>query len=213
MSGIPVHIYFVLDRSGSMQAIKDDVIGGFNAFLEDQKSEEGECRLTMIQFDSQAPNEVLYDAVEIQAARPLTANSFVPRGATPLLDAEGSMISRARRRETEREAAGEAGEAVLFVTFTDGLENASQEWSYKALTNAKREAEERGWAFSYLGCGHDAYGQSSRIGTNQASTRSFGASEVPAAMALMSGASARYRRRAGRGEYTDSARLFDKDEE
>ena len=55
MTEIPVHIYMVLDRSGSMELIKHDVIGGFNSFVEAQRREPGRCRLSMIQFDTQNP--------------------------------------------------------------------------------------------------------------------------------------------------------------
>ncbi len=213
MAEIPVHIYFVLDRSGSMEAIASDVIGGFNAFIADQKTEEGECRLTMIQFDSHDPAEILYDAIAIERVQPLTPERFVPRATTPLLDAEGWMIARARTRELERAEGGEGDEAVLFVTFTDGLENASLEWTYERLTIAKKEAEARGWAFTYLGCGHDAYEQSMRVGTSLFATRSFDAKDIKAEMRLMSTSSLRYRKQARRGRKGTSKDFYATDDD
>lgn len=213
MAEIPVHIYFVLDRSGSMASIASDVIGGFNAFIADQKTAEGECRLTAIQFDSHDPAEILYDAIAIEQVQPLTPERFVPRGMTPLLDAEGWMIARARTRELERAKEGEGDEAVLFVTFTDGLENSSREWTYERLTIAKKDAEERGWAFTYLGCGHDGYRQSMRIGTSLFATRSFDATHVVASMQEMSSSSLRYRRNAMRGRKGTSKDFYATDDD
>jgi Mg-chelatase subunit ChlD len=211
MTEIPVHIYMVLDRSGSMELIKHDVIGGFNAFVEAQRREPGRCRLSMIQFDTQNPAQIVYDGVALDEIDLLDERTFVPRSGTPLLDAEGWMISNARQQEAERQKAGEEDEAVLFVTLTDGEENSSREWSYKALTKAKRKAEQDGWAFMYLGCGHDAYAQGARIGTHRSSTRSYGEREVGLAMGDMSAATSRYRVRSSRGARTTSSELFDED--
>jgi Mg-chelatase subunit ChlD len=172
---IPVHIVLVLDRSGSMSGIAGDVIGGVNTFLAEQQAQEGRCRLTLVQFDSQGPFELVADAVKIGDVEPLTHRTYQPRGTTPLLDAEGRAIAHAEQREAARRAAGKADEAVLFVTYTDGLENASTEWNLQALTAAKKRCEEKGWTFLYLGCGHDAYGQAGRIGVHFANAQSFAA--------------------------------------
>ena len=80
-------ITIVLDRSGSMATTKSDVIGGFNRFVQDQKAVPGECRLTLVQFDSQDPYEVVRDAVPITDVQLLDDATFVPRANTPLYDA------------------------------------------------------------------------------------------------------------------------------
>ena len=170
---IPVHIVFVLDRSGSMGPLQNDVVNGFNKFLADQQAQPGKCRMTLVQFDSQDPLEVLCDATPIKDVKPLTTATYVPRGGTPLLDAEGRSILRIQARENERRLRNKKAESVLFVTYTDGEENASREWTFQKLTEAKKAAEERGWTFMYLGCGHDAYGQSSLAGTSVANTQVF----------------------------------------
>ncbi len=53
------HISVILDRTGSMESIRDDTIGGFNAFLKQQQAEPGYATMTLVQFDSQDPYEVL----------------------------------------------------------------------------------------------------------------------------------------------------------
>lgn len=169
---IPVHIVFVLDRSGSMETLRADVIGGFNRFLDEQKAQAGKCRMTFVQFDSDDPFELLADASPIADVAALSEATFRPRGMTPLLDAEGKAITRLRTRAAARKSAGKKDEAVLFVTYTDGMENHSREWTHASLSAAKKECEEAGWTFLYLGVGHDAYGQSASVGSLMTNTSS-----------------------------------------
>lgn len=196
---IPVHIVMVLDESGSMAGLADDLIGGVNTFLAEQRSLSGKCRLTLAKF---APFTVIHDAVRIGAVPDLTRADYAPSSSTPLLDAEGQAIAMAIRRETARERAGKRTEAVLFVTYTDGQENASQEWTYQRLTEKKAERTALGWTFLYLGAGHDVYAQSSLIGTFTANASSY--AHTPAGMHQMtantSAVATAYRGAASRGD-------------
>src|ERR1035438_2609360 len=87
------HITVILDRTGSMESIRDDTIGGFNTFLEQQKAEPGMATLTLVQFDTQDPYEVIHRFKRIQEVPALTRETFVPRASTPLLDALGRGIN------------------------------------------------------------------------------------------------------------------------
>ena len=80
----------ILNRSGSMQSIASDAIGGFNDFLVEQQRQVGDCRLTLIQFNDQ--DQVVYAAQPIADAPRLTEDTFRPRGTTALLDAIGRTI-------------------------------------------------------------------------------------------------------------------------
>jgi hypothetical protein len=84
------HIAVILDRTGSMESIRDDTIGGFNAFLSAQKTEPGLATLTLVQFDSQDPYEIVSpaSAAEVQER---TRETFVPRASTCLT--HGAMIN------------------------------------------------------------------------------------------------------------------------
>lgn len=166
---IPVHVVMVLDESGSMGPLRGDLIGGVNRFLAEQRAQPGKCRLTLAKF---APFAVLHDAVKIADVPDLTHEDYCPNSMTPLLDAEGRAIHAAMDRAAARKAAGKREEAVLFVTYTDGFENASREYSFEALSKLKADREADGWTFLYLGAGHDAYGQSSAMGTRSANTSS-----------------------------------------
>ena len=87
------HITVILDRSGSMEAIRNDTIGGFNSFLAAQKAETGFATLTLVQFDTQNAYEVIQDFRNIKEVPELTRTTFVPRAGTPLYDAMGKGIN------------------------------------------------------------------------------------------------------------------------
>jgi hypothetical protein len=170
-----VHLYFVLDRSGSMDAIRDDVVGGFNSFVAQQGVEPGECLMTLVQFDSQDPYEVLFDARPLLDVPPLTPGTFQPRGSTPLYDAMGRAIANATIRAERRTAAGEPDEEIVFVTFTDGLENASREYDRDKVFAAVKKREERGWTFAFLGANQDSYQAGHALGYDPRSVQNFAA--------------------------------------
>ena len=181
-----VHLIFVLDRSGSMDAIRDDVVGGFNSFVTQQRNEAGECLMTLVQFDSQDPYEVLFDARNVLDIPPLTPATFQPRGSTPLYDAMGRAIANATIRAEQRTAAGEPDEDIVFVTFTDGLENASREYDRDKVFTAVKKREERGWTFVFLGANQDSYAAGHALGYDARSVQNFSASPDGTAAAFMS---------------------------
>ena len=181
-----VHLYFVLDRSGSMDAIRDDVVGGFNSFVGQQAAEPGECLMTLVQFDSQDPYEVLFDARPLLDVPPLTPGTFQPRGATPLYDAMGRSIADATIRAEQRAAAGEPDEEIVFVTFTDGLENASREYDRDKVFTAVKKREDRGWTFVFLGANQDSYAAGHALGYDPRSVQNFAATPDGTAAAFLS---------------------------
>ena len=73
-------ITIVLDRSGSMEAVADDTIGGFNRFLLDQKQAPGDGVLTLVQFDNEY--EFVHTAVPLKEVPPLSRKTFVPNART-----------------------------------------------------------------------------------------------------------------------------------
>jgi hypothetical protein len=168
-----VHIHFLLDRSGSMAAIAPDVIGGFNVFLAAQQAQPGRGRMTLVQFDTTDPFEVLTDGVTLGEVRGLSARTFQPRGGTPLWDAVGDLITRASVRADQRRVLGKAAEETVVAVYTDGEENSSVRFdgsSIRRLIDAKKEA---GWTFVFLGAGLDAYAEGGRIGVGVGSTQAF----------------------------------------
>lgn len=148
-------ITVLLDRSGSMQSIADDTIGGFNAFLAEQKAQPGDATLSLVQFDSEG-YDVVIDAKPLADAPNLTTKTFQPRASTPLLDAMGRVITDAGAR-FKAMAEGERPENVVVVVITDGHENASREFTaerIKAMVTHQTDVYK--WSFIYLGANQDA---------------------------------------------------------
>ena len=163
-------ITVLLDRSGSMQSIADDVVGGFSQFVESQRTGVGEAVLSLVQFDSQAI-DTLFTARPVHAV-PLPIR-FEPRGSTPLLDALGqTIVSTGARLRTMRES--DRPGRVIFVAITDGLENASQEYNLARVREMIQHQESvYKWDFVYLGANVDAFAESEAMGFQMARAGSF----------------------------------------
>ena len=158
-------LVFILDRSGSMQGLESDTIGGYNSLLEKQKLEAGTARVTTILFDDVV--ETLHDRIDIRAISPLTKNDYFVRGCTALLDAVGSAIERIAN--VQKHTAPEyRADYVLFVITTDGFENASRRYSLPQVREMiTRQKERYGWEFLFLGAGIDAIAQARAFGISE----------------------------------------------
>ena len=166
---VPVHVSFLIDRSGSMSGLRSDVVDGFNAFVAEQREKPDECALTLVQFDSNDPYEVIHDAVPLKEVHDLTAKQYCPRGATPLLDALGTLIEKADARL----AAIRHEEDQIVAVFTDGLENASRRWTRAQLFDAITDRKNDGWTFVFMGANQDSYEEAGRLGMDDASVQDF----------------------------------------
>ena len=148
-------IISIVDRSGSMQSILDDAIGGFNTFLAAQQRQPGQAKLSLILFDNEY--QVVHQAVDIQQVEPLNQDTYVPRGSTALLDAVGKTIDAVGERlaampENERPS------QVIISILTDGHENASQDYSKgKVAEMIKHQTEMYNWAFEFQAANMDAF--------------------------------------------------------
>ena len=144
-------VVFILDRSGSMQGLEADTIGGFNGLIEQQKALRGKVYVTTVLFDD--AYETLDDYTPLDAIEPLDHSQYYVRGTTALLDAVGKTITRVAGRERGQKRRNN----VLVVIMTDGLENASQEYSYPAVKSLiDTYQRELGWEFLFLGANIDA---------------------------------------------------------
>ena len=158
-------IVFILDRSGSMAGLEDDTIGGFNGMIQKQKDEAGEAYVSTILFDNYT--EVIHDRVDIHRIHPMTRNEYYVRGCTALLDAVGKSIRHIGNvhkyaREEDRP------EKTIFVITTDGMENASREFTYDRVKEMIRhEKEKYGWEFIFLGANIDATREAARFGISE----------------------------------------------
>lgn len=175
------HIYFLLDRSGSMQSIKDDTEGGFNAFIAEQRAQGGRCTVTLAQFDNEY--EEVYRDVPVADVPPL---HLAPRGSTALLDSIGRLVTTtgdhlARLPEDERPG------VVIVGIMTDGHENASHEWSHSAVKALiEQQTRDYAWQFLYMGADQDAIEVGASIGVAAANAMTYSRGKVAAAMAATS---------------------------
>ena len=166
-------ISVVLDRSGSMEMVKSDTIGGFNAFVESQKKADGDATLTLAQFDN--VYDVIHEAVDIQSVPELTDTTFVPRGMTALLDAIGRTINSTGARLKAMDEADRPGK-VIFVILTDGAENASREFT-RGMVNEmiKTQTEQYNWDFVFLGANQDAIATGASLGISRGNSIRYSA--------------------------------------
>jgi uncharacterized protein YegL len=148
-------IISLVDRSGSMQSILDDAIGGFNTFLRSQQDQPGEAKLSLILFDHEY--QIVHQAVDIQQVEPLNQDTYVPRGSTALLDAVGKTIDAVGERLAAT-AESEKPSQVIVSILTDGYENASQTYSKpKVAEMIKHQTEKYNWAFEFQAANMDAF--------------------------------------------------------
>jgi len=139
-------LVIVSDRSGSMGDSREEAQGAINHFLNDQKGEEGDCNVTFVEFDN--VYDVLHDGVSVEDVPEYT---LVPRGMTALYDAVGTAITTVGER-LAKTPEKDRPSLVSVVISTDGLENASREYSLQDVVKMiKTQKEEFSWQFTFLG--------------------------------------------------------------
>jgi Mg-chelatase subunit ChlD len=152
-------ITLVIDRSGSMEAIRSDAEGGVNTFITEQAKQPGECRITLVQFDTEY--EFLQCGVKAAECPPY---KLVPRGSTALLDAVGRAINETGARlaappETERPG------LVVFVITTDGEENSSKEFTREQVKKMiAHQQDVYKWQFTFLAANPEAFAEAGGMG-------------------------------------------------
>ncbi|WP_370330408.1 VWA domain-containing protein [Mycolicibacterium hippocampi] len=158
------------------------MVGGFDTFLTEQRAGEGECRVTLAQFDNEY--EVVYHAVPVDEVPPLELN---PRNRTALLDSMGKLITDTAAEIgalTEHDKPG----SVIVAIMTDGLENASHEWSQPAIKSlVEQQTNQFGWDFLYMGADQDAVEVGRDLGVRPEQAVTYGRGKSREAMAAMSG--------------------------
>ena len=173
-------IVFILDRSGSMAGLEADTIGGFNAMIEKQKAEAGDAYVSTVLFDNYT--EVIHDRVDIHKIQPMTRRDYYVRGCTALLDAVGKSIRHIGNvhkyaREEDRP------EKTIFVITTDGMENASREYSYERVRKMiEHQQEKYGWEFLFLGANIDAAKEAARFGITEDRAANYHADSIGTAV-------------------------------
>ncbi len=169
-----VEMVFILDRSGSMEHLTEETIGGFNSLVERQRKEEGDAAVTTVLFDD--TYEVLHEHRPIQEVKRLTRKEYYARGSTALLDAVGLTIDRVGSRLAKLSEEERPGKVVVVIT-TDGYENASRVYTkdrVKRMIELQQNVYK--WQFMFLGANIDAVGAADSIGIRPCMARNYTAS-------------------------------------
>lgn len=194
-------ITMVLDRSGSMQSIRDDTVGGFDAFLAEQRHQPGRGTVSLVQFDNEY--EEVYVGRDLADVPGLT---LVPRGSTAMLDAIGRAVHATGARLAALPEDRRPGTVVVGV-MTDGLENASREFSYADIKALIQQQEQvYGWTFMYLGANQDAIEVGASIGVARDRALTYAGPKVAAAMGAYSASVSSLREAVAAGAPVETAR-------
>ena len=155
-------IVFILDRSGSMEGLEKDTVGGFNSFIAKQKEEEGTAYVSTVLFSSRS--EVLHDRINLEKIEPMTEKDYQTYGSTALLDAIGDAIHHIGNVHKYARKEDVPSRTVFIIT-TDGMENSSRKYNAEQVKEMIRRQEEKyGWEFIFLADNIDAVETAEHIG-------------------------------------------------
>lgn len=159
-------IVCIIDRSGSMEVIRDDAIGSFNAFLEEQKKIGSDAIVTLMLFDDQY--EILYNGSKLSKVNPFTTETYIPRGTTALYDAIGRTIAAIDAHYDGKNEKTSKKNNITIAILTDGHENASREFNRDQIFKLiKERTKKKGWDFIYLSADKSAFDDACNIGINR----------------------------------------------
>ena len=155
-----LHICFVLDESGSMYNSVDDVIGGFQKLIDEQKGEKnGECIISLYRFSDTVKNDYIGKPVN-----EVPKLNYSPGGCTAMNDGVGTAIDEIGKwlsdmNESERPSKN------MIVIMTDGQENASKEYNFDTVkAKIKHQEEKYSWTFVYMGTNLQDLKDANRLG-------------------------------------------------
>lgn len=164
------YIVTILDRSGSMQSMLDEAIGGFNAFLRTQKEDKTPAKLRVVLFDHE---QQIYYSGPLHDAPEMSRTSYVPRGTTAYYDALGWAIKEVGE-ELDKLPEAERPERVVVCVMTDGMENASKEFTRGRVKDMVAHQESKyNWNFIFLAANLDAAAAAANIGIRKRNSLTY----------------------------------------
>ena len=201
----PLYVSLILDESGSMQSCKRAAIAGFNQYVKSLQNEPAPTWFTLTLFNSRR-TDVRYHGVPVGTVPELDVETYRPQDTTPLYDAIGRTLAAARKEAP-------AGCQKLCVILTDGLENASKEFTRKQIYALIKECEQEGWRFIYLGADHDVWAAGEDLGVAQECRVAFSKDSIGQTFNELSSMNASYRRGGGEDLFRRSAPRSNRPEE
>ena len=166
-------LVIIIDRSGSMYDLKDDVVGGFNSLIEKQKK-DGDTLVTTVFFNSEST--FIHERENIKNIKKLNKKSYQPSGCTALLDAVGDSIAYIKNKHVSLKE-DELPKHTIVSIMTDGLENASREYSYRKVKSMIEMQKKCGWDFIFQAANIDTASEAERLGIDPDLACSYRASK------------------------------------
>lgn len=166
MEHADTELVFIIDRSGSMCGLEADTVNGFNAMIEKQKKEAGQCRVTTILFNHEI--RLVYDRIPICGIPEMRLKDYSVNGCTALLDAIGFGIEH-----LESALSREKSARPMFVITTDGMENASKKYRAHQVKRMVKQKQQQNWEFLFLGANIDSVSTARGIGIDANRAASF----------------------------------------
>ena len=164
-------IVLIIDKSGSMDTIKEDAIGGFNSFLAEQKNIDRDANVTFVLFDDRY--DLIHNGKNIHDVEKLNKKTYCPSGTTALLDAVGRTVDRVGDRLDELNESEKPENVIVFI-LTDGMENASSDYNKDQVKEMIQHQESKySWEFIYGGANQDAFEEAGGLGIKAQNTFNF----------------------------------------
>ena len=168
----------ILDASGSMARLKQDVIGGFNQLVDDQRAKPGDCVISVVQFSSFGQQKTIVDRKPVKDVAYLTDETYRISGWTALRDTMGSVIDEVGNRLAETPE-NDRPDNVIIAVITDGQENHSREYSAARIHEmVTRQQDEYNWTFVFVGTNQDAVLEGIKLGIDEGTTATYQNSSV-----------------------------------
>lgn len=175
-------IAFILDRSGSMQAMRTAAIEGFNTFLREQQAAPDQARFTLVFFETET--DVRHVSIPIAEVVPLDPETYVPGGCTALLDAIGETIDKLGQRLASMPEANRPDHVTVAI-LTDGEENSSRHHTWRQVADRiKHQTEKYAWEFLFLGAGPDTIATAAQLNIHAANVSAFAADSIGQSSAM-----------------------------
>lgn len=184
-------IICIIDQSGSMGPLVSDTVGSFNGFLREQKGVKGEANLTLVFFNHEY--HPIFQCKDIHRVDEINGDAYRPNGTTALLDAVGRTVEDLGRVFDKRQ---DKPKKVIVVIITDGLENASSDYSRRQVSEMiEHQQKNYGWEFIFMGANIDAFAEAGKLNIKIENASNFqpDSAGVRAAYSVVSSSVTRYR--------------------
>ena len=162
-------VSLIMDESASMSTVQEDTVDGINDCIQELKTDPSPTLIRIQKFNS-LKFSVVYNFEQINQVREMKLEQYSPKGRTPLLDAVGLTIEETSKHI---ELNSLENSKVIISIMTDGMENASSDYSITQIRTMIEEKQKLGWEFTYMGANHDSWSVASRFGLKQTHVKNY----------------------------------------